>query len=366
MTQYGSGEPVRGAEVSISRQDNSGLSNPDDPVTQGITVMTDRNGRFQFPTLAAGEFSISVRKSGFHGFRTQNSLTWQELLTLTLSPGQTINDLALAMQPGAVISGRVTDEAGEPMSRVQVNAFKWVYANHHRQLRAIGGAGTDDTGSYRIFGLEPGRYVIRANAIGHDANTRLRFAPCFFPDASTPGEANTLTLRPGEQFVADLRMARAPVSRITGHVSGSNPSLQTQVYLRNVMDQGGTVSRGNSGGVDEHGNFSIDGVFPGDYLLIAFEFSGDNEQAARQAELPLKVDGTDVKNLNLNLEDTGRASLQGSLRFDGDNVRHPRFDSLRIGLLPAEDTSGNAQFLGQGGYAPIGVDGSIHLDECAG
>ena len=362
VTQYGSGEPVRGAEVSVQRLDNSGLSNADEAVSQSITVLTDRNGRFQFPSVAPGEATISVHKNGFHGFRTQNSLTWEEGTTLKLAPGQAITDLALALQPGAVISGRVTDETGQPMPGVQVNAFKWVYANHHRQLRAIGGNGSDATGNYRIPELEPGRYIVRANTMGQDANKRMRYAPCFFPDASTPGEANTLTLRPGEQSVADLRMSRVPVARVSGHVNGAHANGQTQVYLR-YLNEGGVIHRGSSGTVDEHGNFSIEGVFPGDYLLVVFEFAGDSEEAARQGELPLKVDGTDIKDLNLSLEDTGHASLDGSLHLEGSNVRHPRFDTLRIGLLPADDTNGNAQFLGQGAYGPIAPDGTIHLDK---
>ncbi len=363
VTQYGSGEPVRGAEVSVSRQQSSGLENTDDAVTQGITVLTDRNGRFQIPSLAPGDFSLTVRKSGFHGFRTANSGTWQEVVNLTLSPGQAISDLALAMQPGAVITGRVTDESGEAMANVQVNAFKWVYANHHRQLRPIGGGSTDDTGSYRIFGLEPGRYVVRANATNDDSNKGLRFAPAYFPDAATPSEANTLALRSGEQTVADLRMTRVRVAKISGHIAGTVRALQTQVYLRNVQDEGGVVARGPGATVEANGNFTIENVFPGDYLLGAFEFGGPDDQAPRHAEIPIKVDGADLKDLSLALEDSGKASLQGTLRIDGDTSRHPRFDSLRVGLLPADDSTGNAEFIGQGGYSAVARDGTINLDK---
>lgn len=365
VTQYGSGEPVRGAEVSISREEPPGLNTSDEAVTQGITVTTDRNGRFQFPSLAAGAFSLTVRKGGFHGFRTQNSRTWQEILNLTLAPGQAISDLALAMQPGAVITGRVTDEAGEAMARVQVNAFKWVYANHHRQLRPTGGGSTDDNGGYRIFGLEPGRYIVRANAIAANGPTKMRYAPCYFPDATSPSDANTLTLRPGEQAVADLRMSRARVAKVSGHIANTGATLQTQVYLRSQQDEGSTITRGPSATVDENGNFTIDGVFPGDYLLGAFEFGGDNGESPRHAEFPIKVDGIDLKDVNLTLEDSGRASMQGTMRIDGDNARHPRFDSLRIGMLPAEDSAGNAEFIGQGGYAAVGRDGTIRLDKVA-
>ena len=74
------------------------------------------------------------------------------------------------------------------------------------------------------------------------------------------------------------------------------------------------------------------------------------------------IDGSDMANANLALEDAGKASLQGTLRVDGANVTHPRSNSLRVGLLPAGDTTGSSEFVGNGGYSAVGRDGSIRLD----
>jgi protocatechuate 3,4-dioxygenase beta subunit len=367
LTKDGSGEPIRNAEVSLSHtsgivrtgvgEDLDGLEN------QQITVVTDASGRFRFPSLAPGDYTLIVRKNGFHGFRGPNSRTWQEFLSVTLSPGQAITDLALAMQPGAVITGKVLDEDGEPMAYVQVNALKWIYANHHRQLRPIGTATTDDQGNYRMFALEPGRYVVRANVVSEAGPLKMHYAPSYFPEAVSPGEATPIALRPGDQAQADFRMTRVRAVKISGHVGGSSPGAEIQIYLRNTQDEGVVVARVAGASVDRNGNFTLQGVMPGDYVLGALEFRGDANDNPQHAEMDLKVDGADLGNVNLTLEDSGKASLQGTLRVDGANVTHPRLDTLRIGLLPAEDSTSNGEYIGNGGYAAVGRDGTVRLDK---
>jgi protocatechuate 3,4-dioxygenase beta subunit len=367
LTKDGSGEPIRNAEISLSHTNgvvaNGAGEELNGPESQQITVVTDANGRFRFPSLAPGDYTLLVHKNGFHGFRGPNSRTWQEFLTVTLSPGQAITDLALAMQPGSVITGKVFDEDGEPMAYVQVNALKWIYANHHRQLRPIGMATTDDQGSYRMFALEPGRYVVRANVVSEAGPAKMHYAPSYFPEAASPSEATPIALRPGDQAQADFRMTRVPAVKISGHVSGGSPGAQTQIYLRNTQDEGVVVARVAGASVDRNGNFSLPGVMPGDYMLGALEFRGDANDNPQHAEVEVKVDGADLGNVNLNLEDSGKASLQGSLRVDGANITHPRLDTLRVGLLPADDSTKNSEYIGNGGYAPVARDGTVHLDK---
>lgn len=369
LTRYGSGEPLRNAEVSLSRTDETtatlrvttGSDDSSSASSQQVTVITDANGQFRFPSVAPGEYALTVRKNGFHGFRTANSQTWMESFPLTISPGQSITDLALAMQPGSVISGKVSDEEGDPMAYVQVTALKWAYASHRRQLRPIGTATTDDQGSYRIFGLEPGSYIVRANVMTETGESRLHYAPSYYPDATSPANASAVNVRAGDQGEADFRMARVATARITGHLSGSVQGGQTQIYLRNLQDEGSAVMRAATG-VDRNGNFTLDGVMPGDYVLGAVEFRGDSNEAPRHAELPLKVDGSDIPNLALSLEDPGHAVVQGTLRIEGGMITHPRLDSLRVAFLPADDSNGLMEFAGAGGYAAVKPNGTLRLD----
>jgi carboxypeptidase family protein len=72
------------------------------------------------------------------------------------------------MTISGVVTGRVTNEDGEAMIRVQVVALrgpsedeiedKASFTSRKRYLRAVSSAQTDDRGQYRIFGLKPGEY----------------------------------------------------------------------------------------------------------------------------------------------------------------------------------------------------------------
>ena len=368
VSKDGTGEPVRNAEVSVTRgpqlsQRVAGVEDDSTSDSQSVTVVTDASGRFRFPSLAPGDYTLVVRKNGFHGFRGPNSRSWQEFLPITLSPGQAMTDLVLTLQPGAVITGKVIDENAEAMPYVQLNAMKWVYANHRRQLRPVGTATTDDEGNYRMFGLEPGRYVVRANVVSESGQSATRYAPAYFPDAASPNEASPLLLRPGDQTIADFRLSRVRAVKISGHVGGVSAAGQTQIYLRNNQDDGIAIARSGATSVDRNGSFTLEGVLPGDYVLGVMEFRGDANDNPQHAEIPLRVDGADLANVNLTLEDSGKAILQGTLHVEGGNVGHPRLDSLRVGLLPADDSTANSTFIGNGGYAAVGKDGSIRLDK---
>ncbi len=72
-----------------------------------------------------------------------------------------------ALPRGAVISGRVTDDTGEPLPGVNVTALRFHYTSNGVRLfpgNAMPFSGrTDDRGDFRLPGLSPGTYVIAAD-----------------------------------------------------------------------------------------------------------------------------------------------------------------------------------------------------------
>ena len=74
-----------------------------------------------------------------------------------------------ALPRGGVIAGRVTDELGEPLAGVRMQAMRYQYLpNGQRQLTPVGGGGifggitTNDLGEFRLYSLMPGTYVVSA------------------------------------------------------------------------------------------------------------------------------------------------------------------------------------------------------------
>ncbi len=56
------------------------------------------------------------------------------------------------------------NEEGEPMQQASIVAMRYGYTAMGRQLREAETATSDDEGRFRLFGLQPGSYLIAANA----------------------------------------------------------------------------------------------------------------------------------------------------------------------------------------------------------
>jgi hypothetical protein len=82
---------------------------------------------------------------------------------ITLPDGHHLTDVAMRLPRGAVISGTVTDDEGQPVFGVVVRAMRLTM---QQGVRAFSPSPyidtTDDRGQYRLFGLLPGEYAIVA------------------------------------------------------------------------------------------------------------------------------------------------------------------------------------------------------------
>jgi protocatechuate 3,4-dioxygenase beta subunit len=112
--------------------------------------MTDSEGRFGIGSVAPGRYWMQFERVGFWPGGTIREMGHQ----IVLEPGQKMDDLNLTMIPSGAITGRVLDASGEPVESAEV------------QAEGPGGtaqpAFTDEEGRFRLGGLAPGRYRIRA------------------------------------------------------------------------------------------------------------------------------------------------------------------------------------------------------------
>src|SRR5262249_49622554 len=84
---------------------------------------------------------------------------------ITIRPGQKTTDLRLELAPTSSISGRILDNDGEPLGRVEGQALQSVYLDGHRVLSPVQTVMTNDLGEYRLRLLLPGQYYIRARVL---------------------------------------------------------------------------------------------------------------------------------------------------------------------------------------------------------
>jgi protocatechuate 3,4-dioxygenase beta subunit len=102
-----SGQPVRRATVRLTA--------PELRVPR--LMMTDANGQYEFAQLPAGRYSINASKNVFVSWSYgQTQLASRK--PVVLADNQTADNLNISLPRGAVLTGRVTDEFGEPVPTV--------------------------------------------------------------------------------------------------------------------------------------------------------------------------------------------------------------------------------------------------------
>lgn len=128
-------QPVAGATVLLIRPE---------AVANAVAVTTDDRGRFTFSKIVPGTYRLLAEHDDYV----------RELSPeMRVEVGQPAAAVTLALTPTAVISGRVTDEHGDPLGKIYVRALTPTVVAETR---------TNDLGEYRLFGLPPDAYVVSA------------------------------------------------------------------------------------------------------------------------------------------------------------------------------------------------------------
>src|SRR5262245_2478236 len=141
------GRPIAGAPILVIR---AGVK-----FTSGVQTSTaDDEGNFKATGLGPGSYMISTNVPGYVVARTDSDRDYHR-------PGENVT---INLVKGGVITGRVTDSYGEPMVGVRAQAIKVRELEggqkYSTDLRGMNGGLTDDRGVYRIYGMEPGVYVV--------------------------------------------------------------------------------------------------------------------------------------------------------------------------------------------------------------
>jgi 5-hydroxyisourate hydrolase-like protein (transthyretin family) len=296
------GSPLSKAEVQLSAGAQPGAG------PQGlISTRTAADGNFRFDQIAAGDYVFTVRHRAYSacgaevrglGSRQQNCV-----VRLSLRPGQRADNAEIRLLPSAVITGTVTDEDGDPMPGVVVEAEQYRYVRGTKVLTASGRATTDDRGQYRMYNLTPGRYYLKAQRRGiiarlagalnmgggpggrgmggmmFDSSVRISenegaisYATIYYPSGDSIEEAIPLQLAPGTEMTGmDFRMVPQPAYTVRGVVQGFDPAqpVGMGVSARRAGSGagfGGVLAVTNADG--RTGAFQLQGLTPGRYELV--------------------------------------------------------------------------------------------------
>jgi len=311
------GEPVRKAQVRLINM--NAMRNGKAASPGAGTAVTDAAGRFEFTALAPGIYSMVAFRDGFAPPIVRSE---SKLLHVALASGEEKRDVVIRMTPLGVITGRILDEDGDPIRRVEVRAMVYQYTAAGRQLAPRGSALSDDLGVYRIYDVEPGRYYLRAASMEMMGGGpgRESYGTSYYPGTPDATAASTIEVGAGLTLEGiNLTLRATKTANIRGRVM--NPGDNATVVLVRVSEGGSSRSGIGLNGRD--GKFELQDVSPGPYILTAASTIGGEHYSAR---LPVQVGATDLEGIELHLmppmEIAGQIRIEGktSAKLSGLNI----------------------------------------------
>jgi hypothetical protein len=294
------GQPLRKAQVRLSGTEPSTGGRYENRL-----ATTDAGGAYELKDLPAGKYLVTANKGGYVGMSVGQVRPNEPGKAITLAAGELRERVDLSLLRGGVITGRVVDEYGEPLSSIEIEAMRSDMVNGRRQMVPTRGASTDDLGEFRIFGLSPGQYYVQATwrgmtpvvAPGARADDETGYATTFFPGTSATNEAQRLTVGSG-QTISDVAFAMVPakVARVSGTAVDSH-GRPAQGMVTLSRQQSGAVQSGFSMGapIRPDGTFAFANLAPGDYTLRA-RLTGAKPEFA---DLNIAVAGVDLTDVRL-------------------------------------------------------------------
>jgi len=146
------GSPVRRARLTLSGGELRG----------GRSTISDDQGQFSFIGLPPGRYTLTASKAGYVDIAYGAKRPGRPGTPIQLADAQKLDQAAMTLPRGSVVTGIVVDEHGEPSTGTQVRALRFVMQQGERVLRQAGQDQTDDRGIYRIYGLQPGDHIVYA------------------------------------------------------------------------------------------------------------------------------------------------------------------------------------------------------------
>jgi hypothetical protein len=336
---------------------------------QVYATVSDSTGRFIIKNIPAGRYRFLASHTGYVDLPYQSN-GGDTGAVLALHPGQEVKDVLFRMTLSGVITGRVNDEDGEPTALIQVLALRRptneeledqeqsLWGSH--ELQPAGLSQTDDRGQYRIFGLKPGEYYIKAideyeptYPMATDSEMEVRkalgsqYAPVYYLGVMQMGQAQTVSVTAGEESQADFIMRRTHTVDISGRVIGADGKpANAFLYLEDLA--AAEVGASHITETDSKGEFKMKGVAPGSYTLHAQQHS--SEDAIYHANQKIEVGSDNIDSITLAM---GRGvNVSGRIEVSGKGTI--QLERIYINLISSEAQTTDA-------WGPVKKDGTFHL-----
>lgn len=357
-------------------------------------AITDDDGRFVIGGLPAGRFTLTAARAGFVTSAYGAKRPARPGTPVVVPDGGSVADLIVRLWRGAAVSGVLRDETGAPVEDIAVTAVPARRRTASEMLSlSNNGATSNDQGEYRIFGLEPGSYVIRAESspsalpsidlgaaridaafaalsgsgpggVGGAATSRSAAetadpepfvrAAMYYPGTAALSRAVPVQLDAGAEVTGlDITLDRVPTLFVEGtlHRADGGPLAGATAQLSEVQTGGAFADVPpdpitTTSGPD--GTFRFPQVTPGSYRLLVrapmgeLDRTGSNPSGQIRAGFvartlwamaDVSVAGVGVSGLTLTLQPP--LTLTGRVVFESESQSAPeKLSGLQVGMFP--------------------------------
>jgi len=316
---------------------------------------TDDDGAFEFTDVRPEQYRLVASKPGYVTLAFGETRASPRGEPVNLRSGETRERVDFALPRHAAIAGRIVDENGDPVEGASISVQQIRFANGRRQLAAVPGLNprrTNDLGRYRLFGLQPGDYVVAASVGQVGTDDLPGYATTFFPGTPNPAEAQLVRVGVAEDALGvDFALTPVKTARIMGTtLTSTGEPFQGGIRMR--ASRRSSTAAADVGAITRpDGSFEFPNVPPGEYVL---EGAKNNELGWQV----VSVNGTDLDGVVVHT--MPGSEISGRVTFEG--AATPVRRRLQLAAVPAD-----SDFARRGSsIADIYDDWTFHIGRAVG
>jgi len=343
------GPPIAHAEVRLISVDQPGNAR---------VTLTDDSGGYDFETLPTGKYTLTATKTGFASREFGQQRASEPGQSIQLKTGETRERVDIVLPRHGAITGRVVDENGEPLEGITVSVKEIRSAGGRSRLATVSGVTarqTNELGRYRVYGLQPGDYVVSAEIVQAGSDDVRGYPTTYFPGTINPDQAQRIQVGWSDE-ISNIDFALTPVrtARITGRtVTSTGEPFQAGVQMRPSWRSTGAIAEAVGARAQPDGGFEFVNVPPGEYIIQAFKGVEIGWQL-------VTVGGSDITGLTV--ATLPGSKITGRVVFDGGEP--PATRALEI--LPAPADPDETPFFGAPSAADIHDDWTFEMTDVIG
>ena len=378
------GKPVKGITITAAPE----LS-PDRIVeamfnsSASMKAVTDSEGVYRLEGIPAGKYRVAPSAPALVSADANSSTE------ITVSEGATAENVDFALSLGGVITGKITDGEGQPVIGERVSLKLMDASQSATGASIVAGMfgnrmyATDDRGVYRIFGLQPGRYVVSAgkdsDAMSNIFSQRAKRVQTFYPGVTEESKAKPIVVTAASEAAGvDIQFSGADKGFvISGRVLDSESKApianamvayskaikdSTADDLRITTDTGNDLT-GMPGGfttTNDKGEFRFAFVLPGNYKMEATSigaFAGSGGSQFYADPVLFEVESTNVEKLEIKVH--RGAGISGVVVIESADPQDSldRYGQLMLMAMVIDPSSKSFS----SGNCIVGPDGTFRL-----